>query len=52
MYSASVEESVIVFCALDVHDMAPPASFRKNPVCNRQLAGSEAQSESVHTMRP
>ena len=52
MYSASVEESAIVFCALDVHEIAPPASFRKNPVCDRRLAGSEAQSESVHAMRP
>ena len=52
MYSASVEESAIVHWALDIHEMAPPAIFRKYPDYDFRLEESEAQSESVQAINP
>src|ERR1700735_410578 len=52
MYSASVDERAIVFWAQDVQEMGPPANLRKNPVWERQLLVSAAQSESVVADRP
>jgi hypothetical protein len=52
MYSASVDERAMVFCAHDVHEMSPPAILTKNPVWERLLFMLDAQSESVHAEIP
>ena len=52
MYSASVEDKAMVFCAFVVHDMRPPANLTKKPEVDRRVFTSEAQSESVHALSP
>jgi len=52
MYSALVEDKATVFCAFVVHDIRPPASLIKKPEVDYRVFTSEAQSESVHALRP
>jgi len=47
MYSASVEERVTVFCALDNQEVTAPARNTKCPIVECQELGSELQSESA-----
>ena len=50
MYSASVDDRAINFCAHDCQLNVPFANFKKYPVCEHLLFGSDAQSESVHAV--
>ncbi len=52
IYSASVEESAIVFCVREVHKKIPFANFKKKPICERRVFGSDGQSESVPAIKP
>ena len=52
MYSASVEESAIVFCALLFQKIAVPLSNTKFPVVDRQDFRSDAQSASAYAYSP
>ena len=52
IYSALVEDRVMVFWAHDCHAKMPLANLKKLPVINWCLIVSVAQSESVYAMRP
>ena len=52
MYSASVEESAIVFCALLFQEIAVPISNTKYPVVDCQDSRSDAQSASAYAYSP
>ena len=52
MYSASVLDRVMDFCAWELYENIPPANLKKYPVCDRRVEGSDAQSESVHAIIP
>ena len=43
----TVEESAMVFCALEFQEKTPLARFIKYPVVDRRVAESLAQSESA-----
>jgi len=48
MYSAWVEEAVMVDCCLDIQDMAPPEKRKAYPDTEWQLDWLFAQSASVY----
>ena len=52
IYSASVLDKAMVFCARDCHENKALANWKKYSVWDRQLILSEAQSESVKAIRP
>lgn len=52
MYSASVDESVTVFCLRLNQEMGPWANLIKYPVIDRHMIGSDAQSESEKAVIP
>ena len=51
MYSASIVECATVGCFLDDHEMCLPAISKVNPLTERRVSRSWAQSESVHSTR-
>ena len=46
IYSASVDDKAMVFCAQDCQEIEAPANWKKQPVCDLRLILSEAQTES------
>jgi hypothetical protein len=52
MYSASVEESAIVFYALLFQEIAVPLSNTKYPVVDHRDSRSNAQSASAYVYSP
>ena len=52
MYSASAEESAIVFCTLLFQEIAVPLSNTKYPVVDHQDFRSDAQSASAYADSP
>src|SRR6266704_2583949 len=52
MYSASVEDRVIVFCFFETQLTGAPANFTGLPVTNFLVVLSAAQSASAYAMSP
>ena len=52
MYSASVEESAIDFCALEFQQNVPFVNFTRQPVVDLLVIRSDAKSESAYAIKP